>query len=150
AIYDFTWSEFCDWYVEMSKGRLRDEAARATVQRVLVCVLDDVLRLAHPILPFVTESLWQALGQAAPERSLGAGAPARAAESVTIAPWPEGLEGLTDPSMEARIGRMQDLVQGVREVRNHYRIDQKTPLDVSVRCEGEVAADFRTLEPFLR
>ena len=57
-IYEFTWSEFCDWYVEMSKGRLREEAGRAVAQRVLIGVLDGVLRLVHPIMPFVAESIW--------------------------------------------------------------------------------------------
>src|SRR5262249_40037091 len=59
AIYDFTWSEFCDWYVEMSKGRLRDEKGRALAQRVLAGVLDTILRLVQPIMPFVAESIWQ-------------------------------------------------------------------------------------------
>src|SRR5207248_4355656 len=56
TLYDFVWSEFCDWYVEMSKGRLRDEAARPTAQRVLAGVLDGILRLVHPVMPFVAES----------------------------------------------------------------------------------------------
>src|SRR5262249_4339665 len=70
AIYDFTWSEFCDWYVEMSKGRLKDEASRPLAQRVLAGVLDGILRLVHPFMPFVAESIWQALGEAAFERGL--------------------------------------------------------------------------------
>jgi valyl-tRNA synthetase len=68
TIYDFTWSEFCDWYVEMSKGRLRDPEARLLAQRVLVKVLDGIVRLVHPFMPFVTESIWQALGEAAGSR----------------------------------------------------------------------------------
>src|SRR5206468_12230701 len=78
AVYDFTWSEFCDWYVEMSKGRLRDEQSRALAQRVLVGVLDAILRLVQPVMPFVAESVWQALAEAAPERGLPQ--PARAAD----------------------------------------------------------------------
>ena len=70
TIYDFTWSEFCDWYMEMSKGRLRDAASRPLVQRVLVGVLDAILRLVQPIMPFVAESIWQALAEAASERGL--------------------------------------------------------------------------------
>src|SRR5262249_41313825 len=85
TIYEFTWSEFCDWYVEMSKGRLRDQAARPTVQRVLAGVLDSILRLVHPVMPFVAESVWQHLNEAAFERGLPA--PEPAAPSVVIAPW---------------------------------------------------------------
>jgi valyl-tRNA synthetase len=148
AIYDFTWPEFCDWYVEMSKGRLREEASRPVVQRVLAGVLDAILRLVHPIMPFVAESVWQALGEAAFERGLPA--PEPAAESVVIAPWPAFPAAWQDPAMEARFGRMQELVRAVREVRSRYNVDPKTAVDVSVRCAAAVAEDFRALAPFVR
>ncbi len=147
TIYDFTWSEFCDWYVEMSKGRLRDADGRAAAQRVLIGVLDAVLRLVQPIMPFVAESIWQALASAAPRRGLPT--PAPAAESVVIAPWPAFPEAWKDAAMEARFARMQELVRVVREVRNRYQIDAKTPLDVHVRCSDAAAEDFRTLRPFI-
>jgi valyl-tRNA synthetase len=147
TLYEFIWSEFCDWYVEMSKGRLRDEASWPLAQRVLVGVLDTILRLAHPVMPFVTESLWQALNEAAFERGLPA--PDPSAESVMIAPWPALPDQWRDASMEKRIGRMQDLVRAVREVRNRYMIDPKTGLDVQVRSSEAVAADFHLLQPFI-
>jgi valyl-tRNA synthetase len=147
TIYDFTWSEYCDWYVEMSKGRLRVPESRALAQRVLVGVLDGILRLVHPFLPFVAESIWQALGDAAFERGLPS--PEPAAESVVIAAWPSYPEAWRDPAMEARLARMQDLVRAVREVRNRYSVEPRTPLDVFVRCSDEVAADFRQLAPFI-
>jgi valyl-tRNA synthetase len=147
TLYEFIWSEFCDWYVEMSKGRLRTEASRPLAQRVLVGVLDTILRLAHPVMPFVTESLWQALNEAAFERGLPA--PDPSAESVMIAPWPALPDDWRDASMEQRIGRMQDLVRAIREVRNRYMIDPKTGLDVHVRSSDAVAADFRQLQPFI-
>src|SRR6185312_241005 len=100
AIYDFTWSEFCDWYLEMSKRRLNDPASRPLVQRVLAGVLDGILRLVQPIMPFVAESIWQALGESAFERGLPA--PEPASESVCIAPWPEFPASFRDPAMEAR------------------------------------------------
>jgi len=81
AIYDFTWSEFCDWYVEMAKGRLRGDG-RATIQRVLAGVLDGILRMVQPFMPFVAESIWQALGESAFERGLPA--PEPATESVCV------------------------------------------------------------------
>jgi valyl-tRNA synthetase len=148
ALYDFTWSEFCDWYVEMSKGRLKDPAARPLAQRVLVGVLDAILRLAQPVMPFVAESLWQALNESAFERGLPA--PEPSADSVCIAPWPDLPGAWRDPDMEKRIARMQELVRGVRELRNRYQVNDKTALDVIVRCGEAVAADFRALEPFIR
>jgi valyl-tRNA synthetase len=144
TIYDFTWSEFCDWYVEMSKGRLKEAAARPLVQRVLVGVLDGILRLVHPIMPFVVESIWQPLNEAAFERGLPV--PEPAAESVVIAPWPSFPESWRDSAMETRIGRMQELIRAVREVRSRYNVDQKTSLDTFVRCSEPIAEDFRTLK----
>ena len=147
TIYDFTWSEFCDWYVEMSKGRLRDAASRPLAQRVLVGVLDAILKLVQPIMPFVAESIWQALAEAAFERGLPA--PEPATESVVIAPWPSLPAHWQDAAMETRFARMQELVRGVREVRNRYQVDPKTPLDVFVRCGDAVTGDFQALKPFI-
>jgi valyl-tRNA synthetase len=132
----------------MSKGRLRDEKARPTAQRVLAGVLDAILRLVHPVMPFVAESLWQALNESAFERGLPP--PDPSAESVAIAAWPEFPASWQDPAMEARMRRMQDLVRGVREVRNRYNVDGKTPLALHVRCAGPAAEDFRTLEPLIK
>jgi valyl-tRNA synthetase len=147
AIYDFTWSEFCDWYVEMSKGRLKDAAARPVAQRVLAGVLDAILRLVHPIMPFVAESIWHALGEAAFERGLPS--PDPAAESVVIAAWPAFPAAWVDRHMEQRMARMQELVRFVREVRNRYTLDTRTALDVFVRCSESVAEDFRALAAFI-
>ncbi len=169
TIYDFTWSEFCDWYVEMSKGRLkacvlrtpdaaagmspspvpseRETHSGALAQRVLLGVLDAILRLVQPIMPFVAESLWQALNEAAFERGLPN--PEPSTESVVIAPWPEFPAAWRDAAMEHRIARMQDLVRAVREIRNRYMVDPRTPLDVAVKCGPEVASDFQTLTPFI-
>jgi valyl-tRNA synthetase len=147
TLYDFTWSEFCDWYVEMSKGRLRDPGGRALAQRVLVGVLDAILRLVQPIMPFVAESIWQALAEAAFERGLPA--PEPSTESVVIAAWPEFPAVWHDPAMERRIGRMQELVRAVREVRNRYTLDARAPLEVFVRCGEAVASDFQMLAPFI-
>jgi valyl-tRNA synthetase len=148
TLYDFTWSEFCDWYVEMSKERLRDAVARQVAQRVLAGVLDAILRLVQPIMPFVTESIWQALAEVAFERGLLT--PDPSAESVVIAPWPQFPESWKNPALEARLARMQDLVRAVREIRNRYMIDPKTNLDLFVRAKEGVAEDLRSLASFIR
>jgi valyl-tRNA synthetase len=146
-IYDFTWSEFCDWYVEMSKGRLNDPAARPLAQRMLVGVLDAILRLVQPIMPFVAESIWQHLNEAAFERGLPN--PEPAAESVVIAVWPTFPAAWTDPATQQQMARMQDLVRFIREVRNRYSINPKTPLDVFVRSRPEIAAELYPLGRFV-
>ncbi len=148
SIYEFTWSEFCDWYVEMSKGRLKDEATQSVAQRVFIAVLDGILRLVQPVMPFLAESLWQALGEVAPRRGLPA--PVDAAKSVCIAPWPAYPESWRDPAMESRLSRMQELIRLVREMRNRYLSkDPRMALDIAVRCSEEVAEDFRLLGSFI-
>jgi valyl-tRNA synthetase len=131
----------------MSKGRLRETASRNLVQRVLIGVLDAILRLVHPIMPFVAESIWQALAEAAFERGLPT--PEPASESVVIAAWPQFPASWRDSAMEERIARMQDLVRAVREVRNRYSVDPKTGLDLFVRSADAVATDFRLLQAFI-
>jgi valyl-tRNA synthetase len=147
TIYDFTWSEFCDWYVEICKRRLQGFGNPKLVQRVLVGLLDAIMRLVHPIMPFVAESIWQALSDVAFERGLPA--PEPAAESVVIAPWPDFPESWKDPAMERRFARMQDLVRFVRQVRNNYGLDARTPVELFVRCDEKVDGDFKELSPYV-
>jgi valyl-tRNA synthetase len=105
AIHRFLWSEYCDWALEMEKPRLyadSQEDRRANV-RVLAWVLERTLRLLHPIMPFVTEELWQRLSD-------GDG-------SVMVAPWPEARVDLTDPSAEDRFTLVQELITRARQIR---------------------------------
>lgn len=146
-VYDFVWTEFCDWYIEMSKGRLKDDAARPTAQRVLAGVLDGILRLVQPVMPFVAESLWHALNEAAPERGLPT--PSKPTESVVIAPWPSYPTEWINEGVEARFAKLQELVRGVREVRNRYMVDEKERLAVFVKCAPAVAMDFTALAQFI-
>jgi valyl-tRNA synthetase len=149
SIYDFTWSEFCDWYVEMSKGRLRNPEERPTAQRVLVGVLDGILRLVHPIMPFVAESIWQALAEAAFQRGLPE--PEPAAESIVIAPWPVFPESWRDNRIEHRIARMQDWVVSFREFRNRYTLQEKAGVDAFIRSsDEEVGRDVEILRPYIQ
>jgi valyl-tRNA synthetase len=141
-VYEFAWSEFCDWYIEMSKSRRSDPVC----QRVLVGVVDGILRLVHPVMPFVAESLWEALGQAAPER--GFPTPKKAEEAVCIAAWPSYPDSLIDASTETGIARMQELIRGVRELRNRYQID-KAPLTLAVKCSEAVAKELQPLAAFI-
>jgi valyl-tRNA synthetase len=110
-------------------------------------VLDAILRLIQPIMPFVAESIWSALNEVAFER--GVPNPEPATESVMIAAWPEFPASWRDAAMEASMARMQELVRSVRDVRNRYKIEPRRPLDAFVRCGEAVAGDFRTLTPFI-
>jgi valyl-tRNA synthetase len=153
TLYDFIWSEFCDWYLEMCKGRLKSEDShksteeRLLAQRVLVGVLDGIVRLIHPVMPFVAESIWQSLNDAAFERGLPE--PHPAAESVMIAPWPEFPISWQDGRVDEQITHMQTLVRGVREIRNQFMVPERESLQVSVRCSEEFAALFRSMGRFI-
>ena len=142
TIYDFTWSEFCDWYVEMSKGRLRDAASRPLAQRVLVGVLD-----AHPAAGAADHAVRGRVDLAGAERgglrARPAGAGAGGGERGDRGLAERSRRSGRTPAMERRIARMQELVRAVREVRNRYMVDPKTPLDVFVRCRAAVAARLR-------
>ena len=145
-LYDFIWTEFCDWYVEMSKGRLKEEG-KTQAQRVLLGALDGMVRLIHPIMPYLAETIWQALNHHAPERGLDQ--VRRGEESVVIASWPVYPPSWRQTGIENRVGRMQELVRAVRDVRNRYLLDSRKELELKVRCSPEVAADLQSLKPFL-
>jgi len=145
ALYDFFWSEFCDWYIELAKPRLgAGGEARQTVLRNLVFVLDRALRLLHPMMPFVTEEIWGRL-----PRAEGTEAPA-----LMVAAWPDpaSLARFRDEDAERSISLLQELVTAVRAVRARYSVSPKVRLDVVVKApdaEGMVlssmAGDIRSL-----
>lgn len=145
SLRDFVWNEFCDWYLEMIKPRLRDESLKPTAQRVLVAVLDTIVRLLHPFTPFITEELWQRLNEIAPTRGLPE--PSTAAAAVIVAPWPQGLESYRDTALESRFQRLQDLIVAVRNVRATYNIGPSVAVSVSVRCSSEIATDLTQVQP---
>jgi valyl-tRNA synthetase len=138
VLYDFAWDEFCSFYVEMVKTRLTPESqGRPVAQRVLAYALDTLLRLLHPITPFLTEEVWHLLAEYAPKRGLDD--PAAPAESVIVAPWPQADATFQDAQIEARFARFQTLLGGLREVRARQNIAPKTPIHFSVRCDGDTA-----------
>jgi len=143
SLRDFIWNEFCDWYLEMIKQRLRDDEQKPVVQRVLVGVLDNLLRLLAPFTPFIAEELWHRLAELCPSRGLLE--PADAVESVTLAPWPDSEsvpKDWQDRSLEARFGRLQETVVAIRNVRAVYNIPPSTPMKLYMKCNDEVASDL--------
>ncbi|HEX2195769.1 MAG TPA: valine--tRNA ligase [Actinomycetota bacterium] len=128
ALHSFVWSELCDWYVELAKPRLRDGAS-TTAGAVLVHALDRVLRLLHPVMPFITEELWSKLR---PD-----------AGSITTAPWPEP-EGRADAAAEDTMARFQDLVVALRRLKIEHDVPQGRRVPVSLAA-GDFAAELRPL-----
>jgi valyl-tRNA synthetase len=145
---DFTWNDFCDWYVEFVKGRLREPAARPMAQRVLAAVLDGLCRLLHPVVPFLTEQVWQALGQVAPRRGLPE--PEEATESVCIAPWPSYPAAWEDPEAEAVIGLWQDVTKALRNLRAERNVPREAQIEPILVAAEPAAGRLRQGEPFIR
>jgi len=143
TVRDFTWNEFCDWYLEMIKPRLRSEDQKAEAQRVLVAVLDSLLRLLSPFVPFVTEELWQKLGELAPERGIPEPKPAE--EAAMIAAWPKLPKEWIDTEFEGRFERLRDSVIAVRNVRAVYGIPPGTPLTLRMRASETIANDMNSV-----
>jgi valyl-tRNA synthetase len=146
VLYEFAWDEFCSFYVEMVKSRLQDESARPVAQRVLASALDTLLRLLHPMIPFLTEEVWQLLAGVAPARGIDSAEPA--VESVMIAAWPESDARRRDPHIEEQFARFQEVLRAVREIRSRQNVPPKQELRFSVRCDAAVADLLRPMEPY--
>jgi valyl-tRNA synthetase len=145
-LYEFAWDQFCSFYLEMVKGRLAEPASRATAQRVLAHSLDTLLRLLHPVIPFITEEIWQLLNGAVPQRGLPA--TAAASESVMMARWPEVNRAHQDLESEARFSRFQEVLAGLREIRNRQNLPPKTEIKFSLRCDDATAALLRPMAAY--
>src|SRR6266545_920370 len=118
--FDFVWKELADWYVEAVKPRLGDAANAAVAQSVLAYCFDTVVRLLHPVVPFITEELWQKL-------------PGRTGdELLAAAAWPAGRDALADPRAEARFALVQDAIAAIRTIRAEYRVSPKARLAATV------------------
>lgn len=145
TLYDFAWDEFCSFFVEMLKNRLSGDATRVVAQRILAHTLDTLLRLLHPIIPFITEEVWQLLGKAAPERGLE---PQMASETIMKAPWPEFDAGRQDKGIEAAFAEFQAVLGALREIRSRQNIPPKSSVEFSVRCDEATVKLLRPMEPY--
>ncbi len=134
-VYDFIWDDYCDWYIEFTKGRLQgtDEAAKEQAQQVLCYVLTQVLKLLHPFMPFLTEEIWQALphGPEVPENSF-----------LMVQSWPEYQEELNFPVAEAGIERVMDVIRAIRSRRAELNVppSKKAAVMVVTKRSEEFAA----------
>ncbi|HPR43823.1 MAG TPA: class I tRNA ligase family protein, partial [Ottowia sp.] len=133
ALYDFVWNEFCDWYLEIAKVQIQngDAARQRATRRTLVRVLEAVLRLAHPIIPFVTESLWQAVAPVAGKwPATTADSSGKAGASIAVAPYPQAQQANIDEAAEAEVARLKALVDACRNLRGEMNISpaQRVPL----------------------
>ena len=123
AAYDFVWGTFCDWYVEFAKPVLTgdDEAAKAETRASAAWALDQILKMLHPFMPFVTEELWAETGRYGPSRQ----------GLLVLAAWPE-LVGLEDPQADAELDWLIEIISNVRSVRAEMNVPASAKLPLVV------------------
>ncbi len=145
ALYEFTWNEYCDWYLELTKpvlqGSEAEPALRAATRRTLIEVLEALLRALHPLMPFITEELWRKV----------AAATGVAGDSVMLQPYPETAAFPVDETAEAELAWVQGFVLGIRQIRGEMNIAPSKPLPVLLQDAAD--ADRHRVEahwPFLR
>lgn len=121
-LYSFIWDDYCDWYIEMTKEQLQDkEAANTTTKSILVFVLDQFLRLLHPIMPFVTEEIWQQIGGQD--------------KSIVVADYPRLMEAYQDSQVEAQMAQLMELIRAVRTIRNEMNTPLSKPVDLYIKVQ---------------
>ena len=121
-LYSFIWDDYCDWYIEMTKEQLQDkEATNTTTKSILVYVLDQFLRLLHPIMPFVTEEIWQQIGGQD--------------KSIVVADYPRVNEAYQDSQVEAQMAQLMELIRAVRTIRNEMNTPLSKPVDLYIKVQ---------------
>ncbi|MEN8168829.1 MAG: valine--tRNA ligase [Pseudomonadota bacterium] len=124
AIYEFTWDEYCAWYLELSKPVLYSdtsvEAEKRGTRRTLVRVLETILRLAHPIIPYITEEIWQKIAPLAAVKG----------ETIMLQPYPEADESKIDEKAEAEMQWVMEFIVGIRKIRSGMNIPPSKPLPI--------------------
>jgi valyl-tRNA synthetase len=138
AIYEFTWNEYCDWYLELAKISLQsdNEALQRGTRKTLLTVLESVLRLTHPIMPFITEEIWQ---RVAPLAGTGA-----AEDTIMLQPYPVADEAQIDNAAIAETNWVMNFILGVRRIRGEMNIAPSKPLPVLLQDGSD--ADRRSLD----
>ncbi|MFH1132548.1 MAG: valine--tRNA ligase [Pseudomonadota bacterium] len=139
AARSFFWGELCDWYLELIKARLQDEKdpTGPVARQVLAYCLDQVLRLLHPFVPYITEHLWQKLREQVPERGLGELASAEKSDLLIMAAWPQKNPRLEDAALRATFVDLQNITRAIREVRASTGTSPRQPLEVTLKVPDE-------------
>jgi valyl-tRNA synthetase len=142
TLREFAWHDVCDWYLEITKARFREGGQSAVVaSRVLALVLDKMLRMLHPIVPFITEEIWSLLAKICPARGLS-GNPENAPELIVRAPWPNPENAPYSEDIEKEMELTQEIIRAIRNVRSKFNIPPKTGVKAIASTADQATADM--------
>ena len=144
TLYDFFRSEYCDWYVEIAKIQLQDPELKANTQRVLRYVLDMSLRMFHPIMPHITEEIWQDI-----KAISGFGADEDVPSALIIANFPKYDEEWAFPKEAEEMNLVFETIKSLRNVRQSFNIPTSATVDVEIRAEGKEKEIFGEIEAYI-
>ena len=140
VLYDFFWNSYCDWYVEIAKIQLRDENLKANTQRILRYVLDMSLRMLHPIMPHITEEVWQLIPKA----------DSCSTSAIIIADYPVYDDKLAFPKEAREMELVFDTITSLRNLRQSFNIPASTNVNVEIRADKDEKAIFESIESYIR
>ena len=147
-IYDFAWDEFCSYYVEMAKPRLQDAASRPATQQVLIHTLDQLLRLLHPMTPFITEAIWQELARFGDVRTLGGTTESQ--KWLIRSAWPEANPANIDQVIEQQFARFVTALGALREIRSRQNLPPKEEITFTISCDVATQKLLVPMAPFFK
>ncbi len=145
-LYDFAWDEFCSFYVEMLKERFANEALKTHAQRMLAFTLDTLLRLLHPMIPFITEEIWQLLLYVCPERGFSQCRPVETC--LCVAAWPDLPSTWQRNQIEQQFACFQTALGAIREIRSTQNLPPRTGIEFAIRCEDEMVERLKPMAVF--
>ena len=140
TLYDFFWNSYCDWYVEIAKIQLQDESIKLNTQRVLRYVLDMSLRLLHPIMPHITERVWQLLPHLDNEK----------APAIIVADYPVFSEDMVFSKEAQEMELVFETIKSLRNVRQSFNISTSLKIDIEIRADKSEKAIFESIESYIK
>ena len=138
TLYDFFWNSYCDWYVEIAKVQLQDESIKLNTQRVLRYVLDMSLRLLHPIMPHITERVWQLI----PKETV--------IKAIMLAPYPVYEDKLSFPKEAREMELVFETIKSLRNVRQSFNIAMSVLFDIEIRATELEKPIFMAIESYIK
>jgi valyl-tRNA synthetase len=137
AAREFFWSELCDWYLEFIKPRFKDDLSAPVARSVLSLAIDQVLRLFHPFVPFITEVLWERLFLQCPTRGLEQ--PIASSDLLISAEWPKPQPEWIDDQIEDDFALIQEVIRSIRDLRSRYQVPPGKDVEALIKADGDSA-----------